>query len=609
MKTMATPQAAKKKVKGATVPPKKKRARKESPALLNAKKKSKETTRNRPGESPAKGPLNPYEKNKAQFKQAFKKVEAKKRDQKDQEVIAEKAEELKPVAEVREEGLVKEAPTAPKPKAQKEKKTELSGAALEVPSMEVRGKDKPKEIAELETRKEEEPPPVPKVRQGEKAEEKAEAESAAPEQNEEAVLEVAGEDLSGGNAPAPSPELAKEGEAVGKKAAAPAEKKTVDGGTPPGVPKASGDGGGAPDTVAKVEAVSMEGNSEESMEAFTRASASQVAASYGGLGSAISGKMQGEQQDVAASTPALSASTAGPQAEEGDAAEKPKQKTAETVDGVTEGEPVPVAKEEHENFGPAIDNQEKNKKLDSHSSDGFMSWFKNSFGSFIGGIKTEDDGINTSAGPEKKIELSGKANPDRTASQRDAGQSDVSDQQASTKEAIQNNPGKKNIQPQLVDEQIDVGVATEVTHTPETLPEPKMEEFAALPLPENVRQAADARMAPMMEKSLAGPRGKVKAAALKRDTDKKAAVDKAETDNHAMNQKAEKDQADIVDESRGKVQAEQDRGVQEAQDKLDNFKTEADAEQGMAEQAVQERITKDEGDAKSKMKEAETKAT
>ena len=368
-------------------------------------------------------------------------------------------------------------------------------------------------------------------------------------------------------------------------------------------------GAAAPAEAPKVETLPLEGKSDQMFEQFAGASASQVVTSFPALGSALKQGLDQEQKEAAEETPPLEARTEGPAQGPKDKGEaKPAAKAPEISEGVTQGEPPAPKAEPHENAAPKPDNKDKKQVLEKQDEGGLLSWLKSNLSGFLSSISTTDSGLNTRAGAAPTIDATGKADPNRAENQRADGQSDVEGQKEETARHIAENPGKEKIQPVKVEEKSRIQIPKEASATVETQANEDMAHYAARPLPASVREAADAKMAPLLQKSMSKPRGDVAAAAQKREQDKQAAVAKAQADADALNEGARKEQDDIVAKSRGEVAQEQEKGLKEAKEKVEAFNKEADSEQTAVKQSVDDRVLEDEKQASKKLEDAEAEA-
>jgi ABC-type proline/glycine betaine transport system permease subunit len=365
--------------------------------------------------------------------------------------------------------------------------------------------------------------------------------------------------------------------------------------------------------VAQVKALGLEGNSEQAMESFTGAGASQVAMAFPGMGDALNQKLGSEKQAEAQKAPKLTAGTTGVKDQKTKQASDPGSgKSATLNDGITEGEPAAPKVEPYQEGAPLpqykVDDKVDQGKPAKEESGGFFSWLFDKFKDLMGGITTVDKGLHTKAGTAPKIDAKGKANPERAALQSKEGKDQVNKEKQETANEINKNPGQQNIQPLYFEEPKEVAIDTQLQATATTQEDQAMSDFVNLPLPESVRTQTDLDLAPKMEKSLSKPRQDTKAAAQKRDTEKQSAINEKQAEVEKMNKDAEKQQQNLVAENRKAIASEQQKGVQEAETQMNAFSTEADKEKANANKAVNARIKKDQAEGEKKLKTAEAEA-
>ncbi len=354
----------------------------------------------------------------------------------------------------------------------------------------------------------------------------------------------------------------------------------------------------------KPETLSMTGSSENILENFTRAGATQIAATFPSLGNAVENKLRSEQREAATSIPSLKAETGGVKTQKEKKALEPRGKSAEIGKGVTGSEPPKPVMKPHENTLPPPDNEKATNQLDKKDSGGFFSWFRNMFTDFMSSISTSDPGVNTYAGPAPKMNLSGEADPGRAGNQRNQSDLEVDKGNSETVNAIQSNPGKENIQPANVDEAKKPQISKDTQIKIESREQNGMQDYLDLKYPPDMRNAADKKMAPIVDKDLAKQRDEVAASAEKRDQDKNDAVTKAQSEADKLNKDASKNQNEIVGKSRNEVAGHQKAGLKEANDKLAEFNKEADTEQSGSLKQIKDRADKDQSDADKKMTDA-----
>ncbi|MCE7991879.1 MAG: DUF4157 domain-containing protein [Roseivirga sp.] len=365
--------------------------------------------------------------------------------------------------------------------------------------------------------------------------------------------------------------------------------------------------------VSEVKALGMEGNSEQAMASFTGAGASQVAMAFPTMGDTLNQKLGAEKQSASTDAPKLTAGTNGVKDQKTKNANDPGNGTSASLnDGITEAEPGALQLEPHQEGAPLpsykVDDKLDKGKPAKEESGGFFSWLFDKFKNLMGGINTQDAGLNTKAGASPKIDTKGKANPQRAENQSKEAKDQVNKEKQESAKEINNNPGQQNIQPLFFEEPKEVVIDATLQSTATTGEDQAMADFVTLPLPESVRRQTDLDLAPKMEKTLAKPRQETQAAAQKRDTDKQKAINEKQAEVEKMNKDAEKQQQDLVDENRNAIAAEQKKGVEEAETQMNAFSSEADKEKAKANKDVNTRIKKDQAEGEKKLKDAEGEA-
>jgi hypothetical protein len=431
-------------------------------------------------------------------------------------------------------------------------------------------------------------------------------------------------------AAAPGPEAAAAAEAAGAEAAASADAEAAQAATldeldapvAPPEPVAFTDappeadltlpprgGGGPAEAVAAVEKVELGASSDQATAAFIDASPSAMAVSQPELGPAVDGKMKGEQAGLAAAPPVLEAKTSGAaDAPLTAAADIPLPAEVAISDGVTAADPgalAPVAEASPEPFRA---NGERAKELEKEESGSFWDAFKSFLTSFMKGIKTRDDGIDTRAGPRQKVALEGEADAGRMDLQRKDGTAALAGQRDAAVDAFRNHPGQSNIQPKKVDEARPAPVSAEPAAEIAPQDDPAVRDYAEAPLPADVRAAADAKVAAKMAPGLADARSKATDAAGARDAEKGAAVDAAQRDAAAINAEADSKQRGIVIDNRTKVAGLQKEGIGGAYDQVNAFTKEAADQQTSNRKDIGEHVRTQEGKAKTELDQGEKDA-
>ena len=147
----------------------------------------------------------------------------------------------------------------------------------------------------------------------------------------------------------------------------------------------------------------------------------------------------------------------------------------------------------------------------------------------LNGLTTRDDSVNTSAGARKRVALTGEADVGRMEQQRQDGTERLRTQRDERVAAFRTHPGQGNIQPRKIDETRAAQLSPETSEAVEALPPNEdTADFVSAELPQEVRDAADAKLAPELQTDLAEARSKTVEAARTRDADTAAEIADAE---------------------------------------------------------------------------------
>lgn len=365
---------------------------------------------------------------------------------------------------------------------------------------------------------------------------------------------------------------------------------------------------GPAEQVAEIAKVDLSGPSDQQTTSFIDASPSAMAATQPEFGPSVDTAMKGEQQDLADNPPVLEAKTSG----ELDASITPPGQIALPGDpqlsefsGQDSGDLQTVS-------GPAPDafrgNAERDKELDEEDSGSFWDAFKNFLRGFVKGIRTKDNSIDTSAGDRPNVSLDGEADTAQMTTQRDEGTTALKEQRDIQTEAFRNHPGQSNIQPRKIEEQRPAAVSPEAKETIDPLSDTAVADYAAAPLPQDVRDAADAKVAKTMAPKLAETRVQTVDAATARDTDKDREVTTAQDAAAALNAETDTAQRKLVTDNRGKVAKLQGDGVGEAYEQVNAFSKDAAKEQTDKRKAIGDHVKSEEGKARKELTDGEKKA-
>ena len=239
---------------------------------------------------------------------------------------------------------------------------------------------------------------------------------------------------------------------------------------------------------------------------------------------------------------------------------------------------------------------------------GLLAQMKGAVAGLMNRIATKDAGIKTTIDDKPKVEATGKADPNRAQSQAQEGASQVQNQGQAAEQNIEQMPGPETVQPLEVDEEKPVDVAEQAVQKPESPQQKELTEFAQMQLPDEVRQGVDAKMAPLLAQSLAGPRQEVAEAAQNRDQEKQAAIEETEAEVTNERTQADQQQAEAVSSSRLEIQNAKDEGKKQNQDLMQQFDQETGAEKESVHGEVEQRIQEDRSKADEKMAKAEQDA-
>ncbi|MGE0665171.1 MAG: DUF4157 domain-containing protein [Sphingomonadales bacterium] len=365
---------------------------------------------------------------------------------------------------------------------------------------------------------------------------------------------------------------------------------------------------GPAEQVAQVEQADLSGSSDEATTKFIDASPSVMAATQPALGPAIDGKMKGEQQALADNPPVLEAKTSGAVDAPITSPDDLPIPTAEVGDGVTEADPGAIAAVSDPTPQPFKGNADRDEELDKEDSGSFWDAFKNFLRSFVTGIRTKDGSIDTSAGDRPNVALEGEADTGRMDTQKADAQTAVTEQRDSQTKAFREHPGQTNIQPRMIDEQRPVAVSEEPAATIEPQADDNVAAYAEAPLPQDVRDAADAKVAAKLTPNLAEARTQTADAASARDTESRSEIDTAQQAAADMNSATDDAQRKLVIDNRGKVAKLQGEGIGEAYDHVNAFNKDAAKEQTTARKDIGDHVKSEEGKARKELDDGEKEA-
>ncbi|NJM93050.1 MAG: hypothetical protein HC861_11010 [Rhodospirillaceae bacterium] len=368
--------------------------------------------------------------------------------------------------------------------------------------------------------------------------------------------------------------------------------------------------GGPAEQVAVVEKADLSGSSDEATTNFIDCSPSAMAASQPEFGPSVSGKMGDEQKDLAENPPVLEAKTSGAAVDAPITGpdDIPIPGDAQLDDGVTGPDPGDIALVSGGSPEPFRGNQAREQELEEEDSGSFWDAFKRFLQGFVSGIRTRDDNIDTSAGARPGVAFEGEANPGRMDSQREDGTAALQAQRDTQTNAFRNHPGQSNIQPRKIDEERPAPVSQESPEPVEAQVDPAVADYAAAPLPEDVRSAADAKVAAKLTPNLADARAQTTEAATTRDTDKKQEIDTAQSAAAQLNTETDNAQRKLVVDNRKKVAKLQGEGIGEAYDNVNAFAKDAAKEQTTQRKEIGEHVKSEQDKAKDTLDKGEGEA-
>ncbi|HEV8389827.1 MAG TPA: DUF4157 domain-containing protein [Dongiaceae bacterium] len=365
---------------------------------------------------------------------------------------------------------------------------------------------------------------------------------------------------------------------------------------------------GPAEQVAVVEKADLSGSSDQATTTFIDSSPSVMAATQPDLAPAVSGKMGEEQKDLAENPPVLEAKTSGMVDAPITGPDEIPIPDTQLGDGVTGPDPGAIAPAAGAAPEPFRGNATREEELEKEQSGSFWDAFKNFLRGFVTGIRTRDDGIDTSAGARPGVALEGEAGPERMDRQREEGTTALQAQRDAQTDAFRNHPGQSNIQPRKLDEQHPATVSEEPPAPIEAEADPAVADYAAAPLPEDVRSAADAKVAAKLTPNLAEARGQATEAATTRDSEKQREIDTAQAAAARINAETDTAQRKMVVDNRGKVAKLQGEGIGEAYDNVNAFTKDAAKEQTTQRKEIGEHVKAEEGKATDTLDKAEDDA-
>jgi phage-related protein len=366
---------------------------------------------------------------------------------------------------------------------------------------------------------------------------------------------------------------------------------------------------GPAEQVVVIEKVDLSGSSDQATTAFIDATPSAMAASQPGLAPAVDGAMKQEQQELVDNPPSLEVKTSGmvdvPLAGPG-ALPIPTDTTL--GDGVVGSDPGALRTVSETTPQPFRGNAEREGELEKEESGSFWDAFMNFVRGFTSGIRTRDDNIDTSAGDRPNVVMKAEADTARMGRQREEGTASLKTQRDAQVDAFRDHPGQANIQPRKLDESRPVAVSAEPKASIDPMADAGVADYAAAPLPQDVRDAADAKVSKTLTPRLTEARAGTVDAAASRDADKVREIDLSQEAAARLSKETDTAQRKLVVDNRGKVATLQGEGIGEAYEHVNAFSAEATREQDSQRKAIGEHVRTEEGKARDELKAGEKDA-
>ncbi|WP_299484207.1 DUF4157 domain-containing protein [uncultured Roseibium sp.] len=361
---------------------------------------------------------------------------------------------------------------------------------------------------------------------------------------------------------------------------------------------------------AKVETLSLEGPSDKAMTSFLDASPSRMAVTAPTVGGKLDTKANAEKTKAADEAPVLEAKTGGELNPEitapGDI--PTPQDTTLGADGKGP-ETGNLTADPYQEKGAAPTTRTMRDKVKKQPEGGFLDWLKNQFTNLMASIRTSDDSVNTSAGARKRVALTGKADIGQMGRQRSEGTEKLRGERDKQTAEFRNHPGQSNIQPRKVEEKKTAPVSKEPSEPiAELPPDEGAADYASAELPQQIRDAADAKIAPDLHANVAEARSQTVAAAAKRDADRDASVTEAESRAEKANVEADDKQRQAVVAGRGDVARKQGDAIGKAYEGVAKFAGDAGKRETDDAKKIRDTVKTEEGKADKELEKGEEKA-
>jgi hypothetical protein len=361
---------------------------------------------------------------------------------------------------------------------------------------------------------------------------------------------------------------------------------------------------------AQVEALSLEGPSDKALTTFIDASPSAMAKTAPSVGTKISAKADAEKTKAADDAPVLEARTGGelnPQITAPGDIPTPEDTTLNAEGkGPETGD---LKADPYQEKGTAPSTRTMRDEVKKKPEGGFLDWIKNQFNSLMAGIRVTDSSINVSAGKRQRVALTGDADLGQMGRQRTEGTEKLRGERDKVAGEFRNHPGQSNIQPRKIDEKKTAPISKDPAEPIEDLPPDEgAADYVDAELPKQVRDAADAKIAPDLHTNLADARSEATGAAAKRDADRDAAIADAEAKATKTNVAADDRQRQAVVAGRGDVARSQGEAVGQAYDGVAKFATDVGKRETDDAKKIRDNVKLEEGKADKELEKGEEKA-
>jgi hypothetical protein len=369
----------------------------------------------------------------------------------------------------------------------------------------------------------------------------------------------------------------------------------------------------APPKAQKVAAKKVVTNqpSADKIIGFSQLSATQMAAQHDTLDKEVK---EGLQQDKAEAQKAMQPLEAKLQGAEKAGNKKLEVKTKEAGHLREErreadpGAPRLAEHQHHTDAPPKAQLPEKEEKGFFSRLFGGLSDLWKSLTDMTDLVPVADAGINAQAGKAPQTELKGPANPARANEQRTQRDEEVDKEKDRLKARLRQHPGPDNVQPQKLDEKVEVpAVKTEIPDV-EAQANEQMKDYLAAQVPPEARQLADERMEEILEPKLAEPRGKLEKEVGKQKQRRTKALADKDRDLKKLNDRAQADQEEKVKEVRHQMKGEVERSAAESERLVAEYKTTASERHQEMSQQVEQRAADDNAQAQRKVEQGTREA-